>query len=126
MILDTNAVSALAQKLPALIDRLDRASRLAVTLISLGELSYGMRRSRYRKELEVWLREQLLTRVEILSPDLSTVEHYGDIRSELFRAGTQVPVNDLWIAALVRQHDLPLLSLDRHFDKVKGLTRIEW
>jgi tRNA(fMet)-specific endonuclease VapC len=46
--------------------------------------------------------------------------------AELKRAGTPIPTNDLWIAALCRQHDLPLLSRDRHFDRVPGLRRIAW
>lgn len=33
---------------------------------------------------------------------------------------------DVWIAALCRQHDLPLLSRDRHFDQVTGIKRLEW
>jgi len=36
------------------------------------------------------------------------------------------PANDLWIAALCRQHPLPLLSRDRHFDGVNGIKRIGW
>ncbi len=126
MILDTHAISALAMKNIALLSRLDDARRLAVTLISLGEYAFCIRGSSVRQELELWLREQLLTRAEILAPDLSTVEYYADIRSELKRAGTPIPANDIWIAALVRQHDLPLLSLDRHFDRVKRLLRIAW
>ena len=126
MILDTNAISALAQKNRALIQHLGDAGRLAVAFISLGEYAHGIRESNVRKELELWLRKHLLTRAEILVPDLSTIEHYADIRIELRRAGTPIPANDIWIAALVRQHDLPILSLDRHFDKIKGLLRIEW
>ena len=126
MILDTNAVSALAQKNRALINRLENARQLAITLISLGEFAYGIRRSSARRELELWLRQQFLTRVEIFLPDLSTVEHYADIRSELREAGTPIPANDIWIAALGRQYDLPILSLDRHLDRVNGLSRIEW
>ena len=126
MILDTNAISAIAIKNAAVITRIEDAERLAVTLISLGEYSYGIRRSSVRRELGTWLREQLLTRVEILFPDLSTVEYYADIRCELQRAGTPIPANDVWIAALVRQHDLPLLSLDVHFDYIKKLRRIDW
>lgn len=126
MILDTNAISALAQKNRSLISQLADVQQLAVTLISLGEFAYGTRHSSVRRELELWLRERFLTRVEILLPGLSTVEHYADIPSELRRAGTPIPVNDIWIAALVRQYDLPILSQDRHFDRVKGLSRIEW
>jgi len=34
--------------------------------------------------------------------------------------GKTNPTNDLWIAALCRQHGLPLLSRDLHFDSVAG------
>ncbi len=126
VILDTNAVSALAQKNRNLIQRLSEARRLAVTVISLGEYTYGTRQSRLRPELDSWLRERFLPYVEILFPDLSTVKHYADIRTELKAAGTPIPANDIWIAALTRQYDLPIISLDRHFDQVKSLIRIVW
>jgi predicted nucleic acid-binding protein len=44
----------------------------------------------------------------------------------LRQAGKPIPTNDLWIAALCRQHGLPLLSRDRHFDVVSGVQRLEW
>ena len=126
VILDTNAVSALAQKNQTLIQKLSEARRLAVTVISLGEYTYGTRQSRFRLELETWLRERFLPFVEILFPDLSTVEHYVDIRTELKAEGTPIPANDIWIAALARQYSLPVLSLDQYFDQVKLLDRIAW
>ena len=46
MILDTNALSALADKDASLIERLKEARRLAITSVSLGEYKYGMARSR--------------------------------------------------------------------------------
>ena len=51
---------------------------------------------------------------------------YRDVRTELKRAGTPIPSNDVWIAALSRQHRLPLLSRDRHFDAVPGIRRLAW
>ena len=126
VILDTTAISALAQKNRGLVSRLEDARQLAVTFISIGEFAYGIRHSTVRRELELWLRERLLIRVEILFPDLSTIEYYADIRSELRREGTPIPANDIWIAALVRQYALPILSLDNHFDHVKGISRVGW
>ena len=55
-----------------------------------------------------------------------TAFHYAEIRFELKQKGTPIPANDLWIAALARQHDLPILSRDQHFDRVAGLRRIGW
>jgi predicted nucleic acid-binding protein len=48
------------------------------------------------------------------------------MRRELQEAGTPVPANDAWIAALSRQHGLAVLSRDRHFDAIAGLRRIGW
>jgi tRNA(fMet)-specific endonuclease VapC len=41
-------------------------------------------------------------------------------------AGTPIPENDIWIAALVREHRLPLVTRDDHFAKVTGLTILKW
>jgi predicted nucleic acid-binding protein len=47
--------------------------------------------------------------------------------SAIFRKpGTPLPANDVWIAAIARQHDLPILTRDDHFDAVAGLTRLSW
>jgi tRNA(fMet)-specific endonuclease VapC len=51
---------------------------------------------------------------------------YAEIRDELKRAGRPIPTNDLWIAALARQHELPLISRDRDFDSVRGLKHVGW
>jgi tRNA(fMet)-specific endonuclease VapC len=125
MILDTNALSALAEKDPGLLGRLGQARRLATTLISVGEFSYGIRLSGKREELADWLKACLL-RVDVLCPDLGTVDQYASVRTELRRAGTPIPANDCWIAALVRQHRLPIVSRDAHFDVVSGIRRIGW
>lgn len=125
MILDTNALSALAQKDQDLLARLGDARRLSVTLISLGEFRYGIAHSHLSGELETWL-QAFQQRAEVLCPDMNTLPHYGDVRGELRRAGTPIPANDCWIAALVRQHGMSLLSRDKHFDLVDGVRRVDW
>lgn len=125
MILDTNALSALAEKETKLIQSIQSAPRLCVTLISLGEYYYGISRSKKQKELSAWLKS-FLERAEMLAPALSTLPHYADIRRELKAAGTPIPANDCWIAALVREHKMPIVSKDHHFDKVVGVRRLEW
>jgi predicted nucleic acid-binding protein len=61
-----------------------------------------------------------------LSVDEQTTIPYAAVRSELKKAGTPIPSNDVWIAALCRQHSLPLVSRDRHFDFVAGIERLDW
>lgn len=125
MILDTNALSAIADGDPALKPILDQAAELAIPVIVVGEYTYGIRQSRNRSRYEVWL-AGLVTNCRILTVDVETAERYADIRAELKRIGRPIPSNDLWIAALARQHHLSLLSLDLHFEFVPGLQRIGW
>jgi predicted nucleic acid-binding protein len=125
LILDTNALSAAADRDPAALGVVARAERLAVPVIVLGEYRLGIAQSRRRTEYENWLREWIGT-VTVLDIDDETTHHYAAIGLELRRSGKPIPANDLWIAALCRQHSLPLISRDRHFDVVKGLERIDW
>ena len=125
MILDTNAVSAFFNNVPAVCDAVGKTELLAVPSIVLGEYRFGMSGSRLRSELEAKL-GRLERLAGILAVDATTALHYAAIRRELKAAGTPIPENDLWIAALVRQHGLPLLSSDAHFDHVNGLIRIDW
>lgn len=58
----------------------------------------------------------------ILTPDRQTEEIYAAARAQLKALGRPIPENDVWIAALCLQWDLPLLTRDAHFTHVKGLT----
>ena len=100
MIVDTNALTAAADDDPAVIAILTRARQMAIPAIVLGEFRYGIAQSRHCAAYEITL----------------------DLRHK----GKPIPTNDLWIAALCRQHSLPLLSRDPRFDQVKGLKRIGW
>jgi predicted nucleic acid-binding protein len=125
VILDTNALSALADGDADLEPALQQATEVAVSVIVLGEYQYGIRQSRNRKRYEHWLAE-LTASCRVLAVDAGTAERYAEVREELKRSGHPIPANDLWIAALARQHGLPLVSRDRHFDFVAGLKRVGW
>lgn len=125
MILDTNGLSAMAEGEPALEPVLRKATQVAVPVIVLGEYRYGISQSREHIHYEQWLAEYLST-FRILDVDERTTISYSDVRRELRKSGTPIPSNDVWIAALCRQHSLPLLSRDCHFDAVPGIMRLEW
>jgi tRNA(fMet)-specific endonuclease VapC len=125
LILDTNAVSAIADGEASALDLLARAERLAVPVIVLGEYRLGIAQSRHRASYESWLREWIAA-VAVLDIDEETTHSYAEIALELKQKGKPIPANDLWIAALCRQHSLPLVSRDRHFDLVSGLRRLDW
>ncbi len=125
MILDTNAVSALFAGDPGLERVLMGESRHHLPLVVVGEYRYGLLRSR-RSRL---LNDLLLTLVResiLLAVDLETTAVYAEVRDGLRRQGTPIPENDVWIAALARQHGLAVVSRDEHFDRVRGITRRSW
>jgi tRNA(fMet)-specific endonuclease VapC len=124
-ILDTNALSGAADGDPGALEIIAGAERIAVPVIVLGEYRLGIAQSRYRKEYEEWLREWVAA-VTVLDVDRETTYQYTKIGLELKKTCKPIPSNDLWIAALCGQHSMPLLSRDRHFDVVAGLTRFEW
>lgn len=125
MILDTNALSAIAEGHPAVARILASARRLAVPVVAIGEYRYGIAQSRYTARYRSWL-DGLIGETIVLDVTEQTSHHYAAIHIELKQRGTPIPTNDLWIAALCRQHSLPILSRDRHFDVVFGIQRIDW
>ena len=56
--------------------------------------------------------------------DTSVVIPYFGVH--LAKAGTPIPDNDIWIAALAFEHHLPLAARDAHFDRISGLQVLKW
>ena len=125
MILDTNALSAVADEDPGIETALREAEFLALPVIALGEYRHGIIQSRYREEYEAWL-NGLVAECRVIEITEPTTKFYAGVQNELRDAGKPIPTNDIWIAALCRQYKLPLLSRDHHFDFVRGLRRLNW
>lgn len=125
MILDTNALSAIAEGDRGAAKQFAAAGQIAIPVIALGEYRFGIARSRHRREYERWL-EEMISVSRVLEVNEETAAWYAQLRIHLKEAGTPIPSNDAWIAALCRQHSLPILSRDRHFDLIKGLVRLGW
>ena len=125
MIFDTNALSAAADGDAGLSAILARADQVAIPVIVLGEYRYGIAQSRHRTTYANWL-TGLVRDCLVLDIQEPTTQHYAEIILELKQKGKPIPTNDVWIAALCRQHSLPLLSRDQHFDVVLGNHRIDW
>jgi predicted nucleic acid-binding protein len=125
LILDTNALSALADS-PTVFDAIAaHVDTFSLPVIVLGEFWFGVMRSRHRARYEGWL-AKLVDASRILVVDRDTAREYAAIREQLRARGRPIPSNDVWIAALGLQHRLPVLSRDAHFDEVAGLRRVGW
>ena len=126
MIFDTNAVSAFADADAGMLQRVrEFSATISLPVVVLGEYRYGLKSSRQRAAREKWL-DELEANCSVLDITSDTSRTYAEIRYELRRAGKPIPENDLWIAALARQHGLPVLSKDAHFDEVPGVRRLAW
>ena len=125
MILDTNALSAAAEKDLVVASIASAAQQLALPVVVIGEYRAGIARSRHASHYQRWL-DALIGDCQVLDVTDQTTHHYAAISLELRRLGTPIPANDLWIAALSRQHSLPILSRDLHFDVVRGVKRLSW
>jgi tRNA(fMet)-specific endonuclease VapC len=124
-LLDTNIVIAYFNGEGDVLERILDAPICHVSVITLGELSYGAQGSRLQMEnLQKVLRlEEWAT---VLDIDKTTSQHYGRIKHELRTLGRPIPENDLWIAALARQHQLTLVSRDDHFVRVPDVKVEMW
>lgn len=123
VILDTNVYSAFFRGDPKPLAALRAADEIHMPLIVLGELlagfAAGTRETSNREKLASFLAS---SRVHLMKLDEKTARHYGDLYASLREQGTSVPTNDLWIAALARQHGIPVLTLDAHFALVPGIA----
>jgi len=120
--LDTNRLTDLFQGDQDLADRLSRCDEVCLPLIVLAEIKAGFYGGSQQPRNEGLLRSFLAKpTVRILMPERETAEQYARLFVQLKRAGTPIPDNDLWIAALVLEHDLQLISRDQHFERVPQL-----
>lgn len=125
MILDTGALSAFVEGDAAVGEALRGQARAAIPVIVLGEFRYGIAESRHRPAYEAWLGAHL-PHSDILPVTEGTTVACAAPRVALRRAGRPIPANDAWIAAIVLEHELPVLSRDHHFDVVPDLQRRSW
>ena len=123
--LDTNRYVDLCKGDQGTLDLLAVADAVFLPFVVVGELRAGFALGRRSAENERVLRSFLLKDgVEILYADDQTTHHYARAFRQLRSQGTPIPTNDLWIGALVLQHDLVLHDRDQHFDHLPQIVRI--
>ena len=122
--LDTNAYSDFMRGDASRVQIVRAARRLHLPLMVLGELragfAAGTRGAVNAANLQRFLDSP---RVSVLLPDEQTTHHYAQLYVQLRRKGLAIPINDLWIAALVAQHHLVLCTSDAHFQHLPQLPR---
>lgn len=97
---------------------------MLVPFVVIAELRAGFAFGKKSMENERVLRRFLMKPgVSILFADEQTTFHYAAVFRQLRTQGTPIPTNDMWIAALVLQHNLVLHARDKHFDHLPQMNR---
>ena len=124
--IDTNRYRDFVDASPEAVAVFRTAARICVPFVVVAELRAGFAVGTRGAENE-HVFEQFLhrPRVEVILPTMETTRHYANLFRQLRAAGTPVPTNDLWIAAIVVQHELSLYSRDSHFEALPQIPRVE-
>ena len=123
--LDTNRYVDLCKSVIDTVSLLEEAEAILLPFVVLGELRAGFAHGRRPAENERVLRRFLMKDgVRVLFADDQTTHHYASVYRQLRKQGTPIPTNDMWLAALVLQHNLTLHARDRHFDHLPQLIRV--
>ncbi len=123
--LDTNRYVDFCRGDRHAVERVQEADRIYLPFVTLAELRAGfLCGTKARDNERVLTRFLNSPRVRTLYPDDQTIHHYARLFRQLRQQATPIPTNDIWIAALVIQHDLPLFARDIHFDHIPQLVRL--
>ncbi|MGH8017939.1 MAG: PIN domain-containing protein [Opitutaceae bacterium] len=125
VLLDSSVVIAYLRGRLDLRQRVAPNESLFLPLVGLGELYKGALKST-RTAQNLQQIGALLGNVAVLNPDPSTAMKYAEIATMLERTGALIPENDMWIAAVALECDMPLATIDEHFQRVPGLTVLDW
>ncbi|MBI3534759.1 MAG: type II toxin-antitoxin system VapC family toxin [Deltaproteobacteria bacterium] len=127
--IDSNRYTDFCKGVAPVVEAIKNATEIHIPLIVIAEQRAGFAYSTNREKNERTLTKFLNNDgVFILSPDDQTTFFYADLYSYLRKKGkpitTLIPTNDLWIAALVLQHNLVLFDRDSDFDQLPQLARL--
>lgn len=123
--IDSNRYTDFCKGIPAVVEVIQDASEIHIPLIVIGEQRAGFAHGASREK-----NERTFTRflnnagIFVLAPDDQTTFFYADLYAYLRKKGKPIPTNDLWIAALVLQHQLVLFDRDSDFDHLPQLARL--
>ena len=123
--IDTNRYVDLCKGVGETVAVLEEAEAVMLPFVVLGELRAGFVHGKRQADNERTLRQFLLKDgVSVLFADDQTTHHYASVFRQLRKQGTPIPTNDMWLAALVLQHNLALHARDKHFDRLPQIVRV--
>lgn len=121
--LDTSAYSHFKRGDTQVVELIDRADWIGIPVIVMGELAVGFRLGTRREANEAELSQFVgHPLVEVLPVSEDVVSFYAGIVVDLKDAGTPLPANDIWIAAIAARHGATVLTFDAHFRSIARVS----
>ncbi len=118
-VIDTSAYSHFKRGDAGAVLAISRAKWIGVPTIVLGELRFGFALGRHsasnERELDAFLEHPV---VDVIDVDEEVATIWSEIMVALRDAGTPVPTNDAWIAAVAAHTGAPVLTYDEHFESI--------
>lgn len=128
-LLDTNICIYLIKKHPPEVlnkFRQHSPQEVAISIITLFELQYGVEKSQYRQRSEDAL-SKFIRPLNIIDQDRSSALESAKIRAQLEIQGLPIGPYDLLIAGLARSQDMTLVTNNtREFERIAGLHIENW
>lgn len=126
LVVDTNIFTAYQRGEEWADELLSGVSNILVPTIVLGELYYGFFNGNIPQKNLAFLDEFMSSpRVSVLNITDATPRIFGEIAAELNKKGRPIQSDDIWIAALCKENNLPLATKDQGFQYILGLELIE-
>jgi tRNA(fMet)-specific endonuclease VapC len=125
--LDTNVVSQLIKKHPAVVSRVTVTpmAALCISAVTEGELLFGLAKRPAATQLHAVVTE-FLKRVDVLPWDSSAAETYGTLRAALETQGKPLAALDMLIGAHAASVGAVLVTNDRAFQQINDLRMEDW
>jgi tRNA(fMet)-specific endonuclease VapC len=119
-IVDTNVITKMLNGDMAAVELLKSVDKAIVTPTIVGELYYGAEKSA-RKQQNYDIFNATLSHMDFLPITKRTASSYAVLKAELVSCGFNLPENDIWIAAVAHEHDIPVATFDSHFTSIKQI-----
>jgi len=124
-LIDTNIMIAYFKQDIAIMEKFHTINDLYIPSITIGELYLGAHLS-LKVEKNINNINNLLYQFKILNVTQNTAQNYGSIKATLRKTGKPIPENDIWIAAIAKEHDLIIATRDKHFLSLDFIQTESW
>jgi len=121
--LDSNIAIEIIRGNKEVIDKVGNYAKAYLPVTVCGELLFGAANSANSKR-NLPLYQDFIDQFIILPTQEETATIYANARLKLKKKGKPIPENDIWIASICLENNLPLFTFDKHFQNLDQLEII--